>query len=637
MLIRSFSFLFILLLTVLCSVVTHATPADQVSALQDKAVELQLWHSREWINLLHYYPDRMVESGYLSQVDDERFFNAVDGVNDPQAEMLATLAAFYRIDVMGNNHPLCRFPARLRWLSEHITINKKTLPNVVCSDYDEWRKVVQARQVTLIFPTYHLNSPSSMFGHTLLRLDRSADENESKWLSFAVNFGANIRATDNSLLYAVKGLTGGYPGIFIVTPYYNKIREYNRIEKRDIWEYQLNLTPVEVNRIVVHLWELKEINFDYYFFDENCSYRLLELLEVARPGLELTNDFDLTAIPIDTIKAIEAADLIKNARFRPSQATELKLLLAQFSISELDLFEQLVNDIDTVKTSKFVELLSEKQQKIIDAAYRYQRHQQVSKVRDNALAKRSHALLALLNQYSADDTPLPIIVPIQPEKGHHSRRISIGIGERNDQVYQEVSMKLGFHSLEDNNDGFLRGAHINMANLQLHISSETQKLKLQRLDVIDIFSLTPRSRFFKPMSWRVYAGLERQMTDGVDRLASHVTAGAGVSYKLFDAALFYALGTGRIEFNRGFSDKYLIPAAGLGVASGILWHFSSMTTRLELAGEKFSNGNFRSRLLLRHNISLARNHALHLSVNGENYNSSADRFFDITLSYRYYF
>ncbi len=601
--------------------------------MQATAVEQQLWQSREWINLLHYYPDRMAESGYLSHVDDQHFFNATNGVNNPRAEMLATLAAFYRVDVDGNDHPICRFPARLRWLSEHIAIDPATLPKVACADYAEWRGIVQAEQVTLIFPTYHLNSPSSMFGHTLLRLDRSAGENDSKWLSFAVNFGANANAAENSMLYAVRGLTGGYPGIFIVTPYYNKIREYNRIEKRDIWEYRLNLTPAEVERMVVHLWELKEVNFDYYFFDENCSFRLLELLEVARPGLELTDEFGITAIPIDTVKSIEAAGLIEDTVFRASQVTELQLLLEQLSPDEQRYFEQLVTNTSVVKAAGFIALDDSRQQKIIDAAYRYQRYQQLTKVRDDALAKRSHTLLGLLNKYPTDDTPLPIVVPVQPEKGHHSRQVAIGAGERDDQTYQTLSMKMAFHSLEDNGHGFLRGAHINMASLALRANNETDKIKLQRLDVIDIFSLTPRSRFFSPLSWRVYTGLERQMTDGVDRLTSHVTAGAGVAYKLFDDGVFYALGTGRVELNRGFSDKRLKPA--VGAATGLLWHFGSMTSRVELAGEKFSNGKYRSRLLWRHNIPLARNHAVHLSVTGENH--SADRFVDTTLSYRYHF
>ena len=615
------------------SAAAFAEQGNPVKPIQAAAIEQQLWQSPEWINLLHYYPERFSKSGYRSHVDDRSFFNADNGVEEPREEMLATIAAFYREDELGNMHPICRFPARLNWLSEHIEIDPDTLPEAACADYVEWRGIVQAEQVTLVFPTYHLNSPSSMFGHTLLRLDRSVGETGSKWLSFAVNFGANVQAVDNSLLYAVKGLTGGYPGIFIVTPYYNKIREYNRIEKRDIWEYRLNLTPEEVERMVVHLWELKEVNFDYYFFDENCSYRLLELLEVARPGLELTDEFGITAIPIDTVKAIEAAGLIEDSIFRASQMTELQVLLEQLSDDEIRYFEQLVVDVNVAQSTGFIALALTKQQKIIDAAYRYQRYQQSTMVRDDALAKRSHTLLGLLNKYPSDDTPLPIVVPVQPEKGHHSRRISIGVGERDEQTYQALSMRMAFHSLEDNGHGYLRGAHINMANIELRANNDTDKVKLQRLDVIDIFSLTPRSRFFSPLSWRVYTGLERQMTDGVDRLTSHVTVGAGVAYSLFDDGVFYALGTGRLELNRGFSDKRIKPAAG--AAMGLLWHFSSMTTRLELAAEKFSNDKYRSRLQLRHNMPLSRNHALHLGVNGEKH--TADRFVDATLSYRYHF
>jgi len=62
-----------------------------------------------------------------------------------------------------------------------------------------------------------------MFGHTLLRLDPAEDANWSDWLSYAVNFGANINSDDNSLFYAWKGLSGGYPGQFIVAPYFGKI------------------------------------------------------------------------------------------------------------------------------------------------------------------------------------------------------------------------------------------------------------------------------------------------------------------------------------------------------------------------------------------------------------------------------
>ena len=40
-----------------------------------------------------------------------------------------------------------------------------------CALYAEWRGAIPDARLTLVFPAYHLNSPSSMFGHTLLRLD----------------------------------------------------------------------------------------------------------------------------------------------------------------------------------------------------------------------------------------------------------------------------------------------------------------------------------------------------------------------------------------------------------------------------------------------------------------------------------
>ncbi|MGT0149952.1 Lnb N-terminal periplasmic domain-containing protein [Vibrio metschnikovii] len=104
-------------------------------------------------------------------------------------------------------------------------------------------------------------------------------------VAFAINFAAEPEGNDNPALYAMKGLFGFYPGRFTVMPYYRKVREYNDIESRDIWEYPLNLTEQEVERVLLHLWEMQLAEFDYYFLDENCSYQLLALLELARDDL----------------------------------------------------------------------------------------------------------------------------------------------------------------------------------------------------------------------------------------------------------------------------------------------------------------------------------------------------------------
>jgi len=600
-----------------------------IDSLQQNALEQELWKEKEWINLLHYDVLNKEDDEYLSQVDDERFFNAKDGKTNSKAELLKTISSFFSTEVTDNAHALCLFVARFDWLNEKLSFDEKELPDVNCSEYKEWREQVDADHVTMIFPAYHLNSPSSMFGHTLLRMDKKFGENESEWLSFSVNFGAKTDPNDNSIFYAFKGLAGGYPGIFIVTPYFEKIKEYNKIENRDIWEYPLNLTAEETHRMLRHLWELKEMNFDYFFFDENCSYRLLELLEVARPGIELTDGLAMTTIPVDTVRAIERANLIKSNDYRPSQATALQHLLNEMNDVEKMLVQQLAKSTDILESEDFKNLSTSKQHKIVDATYKYIRYQQTGTVRDPILAKRSHQLLKQINTYPQIKPPT-YDVPTAPESSHDSRRISFGIGERLDQSYGELNYKFTFHDLEDKATGFLQGAQINMGFIQ--IRSNEHGTKLHRFDLVDIFSITPRTDFFQPLSWRIYTGVERQPTGLKDKLVSHVTGGAGVSYELWQDSLIYGLGIFRLEHNNDMNNSV---EPGIGLHTGLLHHFDGSTVHIELSGEEFKDDIYRVRSSYKHNFFISTNHSLKLIAKRE-WHSSV-RFSEFNLSYQYYF
>jgi len=609
----------------------QASTDSYIIELQDKAIKLKLWQQREWINLLHYDKKDSSDGQLLSQVDDVRFFNAEDGKNNPRAELLKTLNVFFSSLSGDDTHPQCKFVARLNWLKNKLDINVSTLPKVTCKDYKQWRALVPDQRVTLVFPAYHLNSPSSMFGHTLLRLDPAKDKMGSDWLSMAVNFGANVRKGDNSLFYAFKGLSGGYPGFFIVTPYFKKIKEYNYREKRDIWEYPLNLTAEETSRMVAHLWELKEIEFDYYFFDENCSYRLLELLEVARPSIELTDEFKLSAIPVDTVRAIKRTGMIEDVYYRPSQVTVLEHLIAEIPDANIDFIDPIAKDYRLINSKKFSALPENEQKQVIEAAYKYLRYLQTGTSRDSAAAKNSHKLLAALNNYPVSESSKTPVPASQPEQGHYSKRASIGFGQENRLDYSELSLKLSFHSLEDNEHGFLQGAQINFGNFVAR-ATENESLKLQQFDVIDIFSLTPRTRFFSPLSWKIYTGMERQLTYGKQRLATHVTGGAGVAYEPFDNNLVYGLLMARLEKNRGFK-RSIVPAYGL--SAGMLHHFGSSTARFEISGEEFSNNVYRYRGMYTHNFNLAKNHSLKFTAIREK--QELIEFTEAKLTYQYYF
>lgn len=593
------------------------------------AIKLELWKKTEWLNLVHY---KKSFDNYISQVNDDRFFYAKNGKESPREELLETINNLFISTEDHNQQAQCRFVARTAWLSELLEIDKKTLPQVHCDEYLKWKELTKADSVTMVFPAYHLNSPSSMFGHTLIRLD-ATDKSKPEWLSYAVNFGANINNDDNSILYAYRGLVGGYPGLFVTEPYFKKIQEYNRIEHRDIWEYTLNLTAEETERIIKHLWELDTMNFDYFFLDENCSYRLLELIEVARPEVELTDEFILTAIPVDTVRAMENAQLIKSVRYRPAQATEIQFKLDNLSEQHRDLVKLLSEDISATETKAF-NSLTEKQQKItLDLAYKYLRYLNTKKSRDQKVAKRSYQLLHKISTYPSDikiDVTLPI--PHPPEKGHKSKRTTIGLGERLDNRYAELGFKMAFHDLEDNEDGFLQGAQINITSLKLRIE-ENVGVRLHQLNIIDVFSLTPKNEFFTPLSWRVYSGLERQLTLNKDQLVYHLTGGAGSTWEMVKNHQVYALALLRLEINKQLRNTF---EPAIGFNTGLLSHFKNTTAHLEFSGEQFQKDIYRLRAQYTQNIVFSNNHSIKFFAKHEWHEDSID-FSDVNLSYQYYF
>ena len=605
----------------------YAGNAAKIHELQTLAKAQQLWLKPEWLKLLHYSQH---SNKFISQVDDSNFFYAVDGKTNPETELLATLAAFYNETTDSDSQAQCRFPSRLQWLNQQLQNQLTDLPKASCVQYKGWRATIPDAQLVLIFPAYHLNSPSSMFGHTLLRLDAAKQENSSEWLSIAVNFGADVRQSDNSLFYAFKGLSGGYSGLFIVTPYFKKIREYNKDENRDIWEYPLNLQPAEIKKLVNHLWELKEIKFDYYFLDENCSYRLLELLEVARPGIDLTSEFKLTVIPVDTVRSIEKAGLINAVKYRPSQVTVLQGLIAKIPSQYYNLIERITAHPEDTTSAEFLAIEKSTQKNIVDVAYKLIRYRQGTDARDEVTAKNGYALLEKLNQYAATTKDI-IASKNQPENGHLSSRMTFMAGKQDNTAFGEFGYRMSFHSLDDNVSGFLQGAQINLGNLQLR-AYQDRSLQIQQFDVVDIFSLTPRSDFLKPLSWRIYTGLERQPVNSHDVLAAHVTGGAGVAYAPIENSIFYVMASLRLEHNSEFSNN-IEPA--LGILSGMLYHFENQTAHLQLSAEKFSNGKTRDSASYTHNFVLDTNQAIKLNISWKSHDDIS--YTAAAVSYQYYF
>jgi len=327
---------------------------------------------------------------------------------------------------------------------------------------------------------------------------------------------------------------------------------------------------------------------------------------------------------------------VTGIQYRPSQATNVEFLLAKLSSDQKDFVYQLSQNSGLANTPKFEQYSLKTQSIMLDAAYRYLRVKQNDEQRSDLIAKNSYELLQIINAKTGFSSPSTGFKDTQrPEKGHLSKRLVFAAGEDNDETYAELKFRMSFHSLNDRLNGYLPGAQINIANLAIRATKD--RLQLQQLDLVDIFSITPRNQFFQPLSWRVYSGLEQQFINGQDHLTGHVTAGAGVTYEAWSKALVYGLTTARLEANSQYT-RVIEP--GLGITSGLLQHFSFGTMHLELSGEEFLNHNFRHRVKLSQNITLKRNHALQFSILRQRQNDSNENSFYFTeaeFSYHYFF
>ncbi|MBK5303919.1 MULTISPECIES: Lnb N-terminal periplasmic domain-containing protein [Gammaproteobacteria] len=569
----------------------------------------QLANDPFWISLGHYETAKL--GGWRSYVSDKKFFLAPDGNEHPDRELAATVQALYAPASAGEQHAQCVYPARTRWLKAQLELNG--LPTPDCAEFKQWFKDVSPHSAVMIFPAAYLNSPSSMFGHTLLRIDQAnVQSDKTSLLSYAINFGAYIEGSDNSILYAWKGLMGGYPGLFALVPYQEKLSEYRSLENRDLWEYRLNLTQQETERMVEHVWELKQIQFDYFFFDENCSYRLLELLQVARPSLHLTEQFPLTAIPTDTVKAVKEAGLVESIEYRPSRERELLSRAEPLTSEEQQWVLKVSADQKQLQTPAFKALPRDRQALIIDAAYRLERYRANGQERDPQRAQRSFELLRAINQNPPPELEIP--QPGLPEDGHESRTWQAGIGTRGDKAFGEYGLRMAYHDLNDNMESFPLGAQIEILQMKLR-QYEGNDWQLQQLDLATIRSLTPRNELLQPLSWQVTGGLERVPGKHDDEtLVSHVNGGGGGTWQLGDDMLGFALGTVRVEHNNDFAG-FIAPAAGFN--SGLLWKNPLGNFSLEAKGDYFTNGEVRRSVSLNQQWELSRNLGVRLSAQRE--------------------
>lgn len=565
--------------------ITHTKNSTKQSLIQyfiDKATAMQLASSKEWKTLLHM-------DGKTSEIISPYFF--LSQTHTAQDELEATIRAFYadadstpvpdkiklyrqkqikeyeqkqiklptRSIDSKDYHALCRFPARFDFLNN--ALHFKDLPVLECAEYKAMRDYNAPKSASISFPTAHINSPASMFGHTFLVLDSVYN---SRLLAFAINYQADAnQETENGVAFALKGLFGFYTGSYSILPYYDKLKEYSNSENRDIWEYELNLQEEEIDRLYKHIWELSDAYSWYYFFNHNCSYNMLWLLEVARPSLSLRKDFIYQVNPPETLFSLQRAKLIKAIHYRPSQRTQLLSYEKVMSMSQVRLAKKLGKG--RLSPAQLLESQQTQEEKnhILESALLFSQYSYMkNKLTHEEYTQIAHNLASTRSKLGSSAPP-PIAQPSDVLSGSRSLRLTPLILLNKEGMHPALDFRITFHDITDLDRGYLSGAQIEFMRTLIYydtgglwnsrqnlFSTDTNsnhsyralsfsRFNLYELHILSLASIAPVSKFFTPFSYRFESGFDRSFND--ENLHYYVSLGGGMSIRFGEHTYAYYL------------------------------------------------------------------------------------------------
>lgn len=562
--------------------------------LRRDAAQRQLWADPYWRKLLYY--ERNWFGQYHSVCINRAFFLSPDGKKEPSAELYAAIDGLFYSGDADDDSPECQFPERYLWLRKTLGVTDNDAHPPYCEKFNKWRAGLDPEAVSLLFAAGYLNNPSTLYGHTFLRLHKRGAAG-ADLLDYTVTYAAT--ADETGLMFAFKGLIGAYPGQYSTIPYYLKIQEYHNLEDRDLWEFPLSLTQPEIDRLMRHAWELGKASFPYLFFTRNCAWQPLQLLDIAKPELDLESRFPVWVIPADTVKAVIDAAPPAQPVWRPSLWKHVVWKRAQLSPEERSLVLALSRGDQAAAVKKVSALPPNRAAAVLETTADYLGWRQYARrINQDELDRRSDPLLALRASLGNQTTftgkpPLPFNVA----KAHDSMRLGAGVTtiKGNGPAY-ELQWRFALQDILDPPDGYLPDAALEMGALRMRYAPENDHFYFKEAKLAHVLSLNPWDDWMRRKSWEVNVGFEQADETGRATGTSAVwdmSAASGLAFEthLVSRELFYTMLVADSGLGMALDRNWRV---GGGAKAGVLAKNGPLLTQAEARYIGYAMGDRRS-------------------------------------------
>lgn len=456
----------------------------------------------EFLNLLH------MDTEHHSDIDDLSFF--MSGQNTDAVKEETVL-----LNKMSEDN-ICKFPARYSYLANKYNLN---INFDHCTKLQEFLRINSGDSISIVYASPFLSSPMSYFGHLFLKINKSDNTMFSKIIGYAANIPENT--TFNNLI--TKGIIGDFRGQYSIADYFKIIENYNIIEQRSLVEFKLNLTPNEINKLLLHLYELQGITNRYKYFTNNCGYELSWLLDSAKPSLNIRQELSKIVFPYDIINAL---DNKKDIKLDIKRSSKIELIFEQYNklsshdkmfLKQWRLSKTKIEDINSCNLCDKNTLSY-----IINSYY-------------DVLFKTQHYVPS---DYE-DVRTLHYMFPTMDNKNYDNNyakphKIILGAYYDNKSVGEELILRPAlFNRNEDQPNDLLDGS---LDILSVKLINRNNHQRLEEFNIFKIESYTKTFDFYSPPSWRIE--LAGKQID--NEFIPYIQAGVGAS-KQISNIFFYGL------------------------------------------------------------------------------------------------
>ncbi len=587
--------------------------SNDLELLIKQADTLQLANHPYWHKLLHYKKHaatglEAVNGNISSEIISSNFFTSPLGSTNPRAELSATLTAFFKSpDDKPDNHAQCRYIARYKWLRKQLDWSDISVPVVPCVEYDKWSRNNQIKSLSVIFATGYLDNPASYYGHILLKFNSSSNI----LLDDSLNFGATIPDNENPIAYIFKGLFGGYTAGFSAKRFYKLNHTYIENDLRDMWQYDLNLSELELDQIISHSWELLGSSYVYYYLKENCAFRMAELLGLVVEEPLLPDYFWSNPITVfERLMKITRGNipLVKRVIRIPSRQNRFYESFFSLTNENKNLLMERVRRETVTPSNKYSKLADKQKISILDTLLDYTEFLIISDKNNKSLLKQKQKYLferaslpteSLINEVK----PIKNQKAAPPHEGPLPMMFRFG-------VYNNAKFKNGselqFRPVYYDRLGLDRGRIPNSSLTMFDIKARysEQKLTLTKLDLIKVETLNI-SKTNLPgdggLAWNFNVGFDRQDLKCQNCLVSKLSGGIGKALSISGSSFKYgevvvlAMLDSFVQSNYKDSGTFgITPRFGIIFSTSLFWKsYLSYSYRKYLNGLESGTDHFK--------------------------------------------